>query len=1061
LPVLHYSAHIEDTNFGKQKHLHRFYFSKLTKYKIIMKRKLCLFGSRNCSSSNLIFLLILAFLQLTGNASYAQTKSINGVVSDDNGPLPNVTVIVEGNSEGTNTDNQGKFSIRASGQSVLIFSSVGYRSQNVAVKGRENINVVMVADPKSLGEVVVVGYGTAKKATLTGSVSSVSGKELQSAPAINFSNSLIGRLPGLVSTTPSGEPGNDNATFRIRGSNTLGDNSPLVVVDGVANRSMQRLDPADVESVTILKDASAAIYGAEAANGVILVTTKRGRSGKPKISINLNHAISKPTVLPKMADAATYAQMLNEISLYSGGTAVYTPEEIQKYKDGSDPFKYPNTNWISTVFKRSSEQDYGNISLSGGSEGLKYFISIGSNYQDGIYRNSATNYSQANFRSNIDAKISNNIKLSLDLSGSQENRNYPTIPTSTIFDFAVTRALPNVVAFYGPGLPGSNFEAGDNPAIISTNQTGYDKDKRYFLQSDLKLDITIPWIKGLSITGNASVDKNFLNQKVWETPWYLYTWDGSTLNGNNKPVLTKVKSGYSDPSLSQYMEDGNVTTLNALLNYETSISNKHHIKVLLGTEKSVGKLMNFSAYRRYFLSTTLDQMFAGGDLDKDNNGSASQVARLNYFGRINYDYMSKYMVEFLFRNDGSYIFPADKRFGFFPGISAGWQVAKEDFWKDHLSFINYFKVRASWGQTGNDRITAYQYLSSMGFGNTYVFNDNVQAKTLNELRIANPNVTWEVANQSNIGFDGELMNGKIKFSGDYFYNLRSNILAFRNASVPTSTGLTLPMENIGKVVNQGYEFQVSYSNNIGNFSYEISANGGFAKNEIKFWDETPGVPDYQKSTGHPMNSNLYYQAIGIYENQAEIDSTAHWVGARPGDIQFKDVNGDGKINGLDEVRDNRSNIPTFTGGFGLDLKYKNLYLSIFVQGAAGAVRYDSITHSGAIGNFFQQDADGRWTPDNINTSKPRTWNGSGAYWTQQPNTYWLENTNYLRLKSIEIGFNMPKAINDKLGIIGSRIYLSGLNLITLTRLKDFDPESISNITYPLNKVFNFGLTVNF
>ena len=1005
-------------------------------------------------------IISLILIQLISAKLYAQTNIIKGVVSDANGPLANVSVIVQGTSKGVNTDNNGKYNIQALKNSTLVFSSVGFQTQNIKVNNRDEINVVLVSESKSLGEVVIVGYGTAKKATVTGSISSVSGEKLQMAPSINFSNTLVGRLPGLVATTRSGEPGNDDASFRIRGSNTLGNNTPLVVIDGIANRSMQRLDPADVENVTILKDASAAIYGAEAANGVILVTTKRGKLGKPAVSVNLNHAITQPTVLPKMADAATYAQMLNEMSLYSGGTAAYSPEEIQKFKDGSDPFKYPNTNWISTVFKPSSFQNYGNVSISGGSENLKYYFSLGSNYQDGIYRNSATNYSQSNFRSNIDAKISKDIKLSLDLAGSQENRNYPTRPTSTIFDFAVTRALPNVVAFYGPGLPGSNFEAGDNPAIITTSQTGYDKDKRYYMQSNLKLDINIPWIKGLSLIGNASIDKNFLNQKVWETPWYLYTWDGSSLDANNKPVLTKVKSGYSDPSLFQYMDDGNVSTLNALLNYQTTISEKHNIKVLLGTEKSVGKLMDFSAYRRYFLSTTLDQLFAGGDLDKDNNGSGSQTARLNYFGRVNYDFMSKYMIEFLFRYDGSYIFPADKRFGFFPGVSAGWQVAKENFWKDHLSFINYFKIRASWGQTGNDRISEYQYLSSMGFGGIYVFNDDVQAKTLSELRIANPNVTWEVANQSNIGFDGELLNGKLRFSADYFHNLRSNILAFRNASVPTSTGLTLPMENIGKVVNQGYEFQLSYGSKKGDFSYDISINGGYARNEIKFWDETPGVPDYQKSTGHPMNSNLYYQAIGIYKDQASIDGSPHWVGAIPGDIQFKDVNGDGKINGLDEVRDNRSNIPTFTGGFSIDVRYKNFDLSVFLQGASGAVRYDSITHSGAIGNFFEKDAEARWTPDNPDASKPRTWNGSGSYWTQQPNTYWLQSTNYLRLKSVRIGYNLPEKVTGKLGIKDCRVYVSGLNLITLTGLKDFDPESISNITYPLNKVFNFGLTVN-
>ncbi|MBS1920504.1 MAG: TonB-dependent receptor [Bacteroidetes bacterium] len=984
---------------------------------------------------------------------------IHGVVTDAKGPLASVSVTVKGSEAGSTTDENGRYSIRAREDAVLIFTSVGYLTQTVSVDKRTEINVVMISDSKSLGEVVVVGYGTSKKATITGSISTVKGDELKAIPTTNFSNSLAGRLPGLVTATRSGEPGNDDAILRIRGANTLGDNSPLIVIDGIANRDMQRLDPADIESVTILKDASAAIYGAEAANGVILITTKRGAAGKPQISVSLNHAISKPTVLPKLADAATYAQMLNEISLYSGGSTVYSPDEIKKFQDGSDPFKYPNTNWVNTVFKPSSNQDYANVSLSGGSEGLKYFVSLGSNYQDGIYRNSATNYSQTDFRSNIDAKISDNIKVSLDVAGRQENRNSPTISRSLIFDFAVTRALPNVVSFYGPGLPGSNFEAGNNPAVISTNATGYDRDKRYYMQSNLKLDINIPWIKGLSITGNASFDKNFLNEKIWRTPWYLYTWDGVTLDANNKPVLTKVKSGYADPNLTQVMADGQMTTLNALINYHTTIAEKHNIKVLLGTEKSVGGLMNLSAYRRYFLSTGLDQMFAGGDLEKDNNGSASQEARLNYFGRFNYDFRSKYMIEILFRYDGSYIFPEDKRFGFFPGISVGWQIGKEKFWVDNLSFINSFKIRASWGQTGNDRITEYQYLSSMGFGTPLVLNGNVLFKTLNELRISNPNVTWEVANQSNIGFDGELMNGKIKISGDYFHNLRSNILAFRNASVPTSTGLTLPMENIGKVVNQGYEFLVSYGDTRKDFSYQVSVNGGFAKNKIKFWDETPGAPDYQKSTGHPMNTNLYYQAIGIYKDQASVDASPHWVGARAGDIQFKDVNGDGQVNGLDKVRDDRSNIPTFTGGMSLNLRYKNIYVSMLFQGATGAVRYDSITHSGAIGNFFQKDAIGRWTPDNIEATKPRTWNGSGAYWTAQANTYWLQNADYLRLKNIEIGYELPKKINKKMGIQSSTLFISGLNLLTFDHLKDFDPETISNISYPLNKVINFGINV--
>lgn len=1007
------------------------------------------------------FLLIGILMSLPSFGIFAQSITINGVVSDAKGPLPNVSVTVQGGTAGTNSDEAGRYKILAPSNAVLIFTSVGYKAELISVNNRTEINVMMTSSDAALDEVVVVGYGTTKKATITGSISTVSGDVLKATPSVNFSNSLTGRLPGLVATTRSGEPGNDDAVLRIRGSNTLGDNSPLIVIDGIASRGMQRLDPADIDNVTILKDASAAIYGAKAANGVILITTKRGRTGKPQITVSLNQAFLKPTVLPKLADAATYAQMVNEISNYSGGPDLYSEEEIQKFTNGSEPYKYPNTNWINTVFKPVSQQQYGNVSLSGGSDNVKYFVSIGANYQDGVYRNSATNYSQADFRSNLDAKISEHIKFSVDVAGRQENRNYPTVSQDAIFDYAVTRALPTVVSFYGPGLPGSNFEGGNNPAVITTSQTGYNKNKQYYLMSNLKLDISIPWVKGLSFTGNTSFDKNFMNEKIWRTPWLLYTWDGSSLDADNKPVLATVKTGYADPNLLQQMDDGYSTTLNALLNYQTTISDKHDIKLLAGTEKNVGSLMNLSAYRRYFLSSELDQMFAGGDLEKDNSGSASQVARLNYFGRANYDYLEKYMVEFLFRYDGSYIFPKDKRFGFFPGVSVGWEVSKENFWHTLQSTINQLKIRASWGQTGNDRITEYQYLSSMGFGDPFVLNGDVQMKTLNELRIGNPDVTWEIANQSNLGIDGELLEGKIKFTGDYFYNLRSDILAFRNASVPKSTGLILPMENIGKVVNRGFEFMVSYGNYDRDFRYSVSVNGGFAKNKIKFWDETPGVPEYQKSTGRPMNSNLYYQADGIYKNQAEVDASPHWEGARPGDVRFKDVNDDGEINGLDMVRDDRSDIPTFTGGLGINLQYKNIYFSALIQGASGAVRYDSITHSGLIGNFFQIHADGRWTSDHVDASRPRTWNGGGEYWTKQANTYWLQNTDYARLKNVEIGYNIPDRITGRIGVKNATIYFSGLNLLTLDHLADFDPESISNKAYPLNKAFNFGLTVTF
>ena len=509
------------------------------------------------------------------------------------------------------------------------------------------------------------------------------------------------------------------------------------------------------------------------------------------------------------------------------------------------------------------------------------------------------------------------------------------------------------------------------------------------------------------------------------------------------------------------MEDGKRITINGLLNYEKSIAEKHRMNILVGSERISGDNMNFWAFRKHFVSSALDQLFAGGESEKDNNGSASLNARLNYFGRVNYDYLSKYLIEFVWRYDGSYIFPKDKRFGFFPGVSLGWVASDENFWKNSLSPINHFKLRASWGQTGNDRIDEYQYLSSYGFGSlNYVFGD--EEKTLTELRIPNPDVTWEVANQFNVGVDVGFLNNKINISADYFYNLRSNILWQRNASVPESTGLTLPRENIGKVVNQGFDFLISYNGKIEDFTYKASLNGGYSKNRIKFWDETPGVPEYQKSTGRPMNAELNYVAIGIFKDQADIDSYPHWQGARPGDVKFKDVNEDGVIDGLDRVRADKTDLPTFVGGLNLDFSWKNFYSSLFFQWATGAERYRYYEYQGEAGNFLAQDAEGRWTEDNPSATKARTWNRYFGYWRGQRNTYWLESADYLRLKSLELGYNLS-SVNfvKQMGAEDLRIYLSGFNLLTFSKMRDFDPESTSSTSYPLNRVYNIGMSLTF
>jgi len=1017
-------------------------------------------------SNNLVVVTLKEFLN--------QQQTITGTVTDIDGqPLPGVNIIVEGTNFGVSSDIDGKYSIEVpDANASLVFSFVGYVTQTVPVGGQSVIDIKMSSDVQSLDEVVVVGYGVQKKVTLTGSVSSVEGEELMKSPAVNFTNTLSGRIPGLITLTREGEPGYDNATVRIRGigSDGIDANGALIVVDGVANRSMDRLDPSNIESVTVLKDASAAIYGAQAANGVILITTKRGKIGKPKITVNYNQGVSQPTVIPEMADAATYATMINELDEYRGHELHFTDEDIELFRNGTDPWGHPNTDWFAETFQKYTPQNSYNGSISGGTENLKYFVSLGGKYQDGVYKNSATYYKQYNFRSNLDGKITDHINIGFDVSGRQENRHFPTIAKGDIFRM-IQRGKPTEPAYWPDGSPGPDIEYGYNPVIISTAQTGYDEDKRYILEGNLKLNIEIPWVKGLSVTTNAAFDKYIRDRKKFQKPWYLYTWDGS-VDTNGDPVLNKGARGPSEPNLYQEMEDEKRITVNGLINYQRSFDN-HNLHVMVGSERYEKDKGNLTAYRRYFVSDKIDQIFAGGRDEMNNGGKAEQTARLNYFGRFNYNFSEKYLAEFVWRYDASYNFHKDSRWGFFPGISLGWRISEENFWKNNISFINSLKIRGSWGQTGNDRIQEYQYLGTYKYDEShyYVFGVDQENLLLNEERIPNPNVTWEVANQSNIGFEAQVLDGKIAMEADYFYNLRTNILIPRVASVPATSGITsqLPDENLGKVVNQGFDFQVTYRDMVGDLRYNITANGCYQHNEIKFWDETPGRPGYQLSTGKsipndPANpdGDLYYQAIGIFRDQAAVDAYPHWPGAVPGDIIFEDVNGDGAITEEDRVRIDKREFPKFTGGLNLSLVYKQFDLSILFQSALGAARYIK-TESGEMGNYLKEFADERWTPSNPDASGPRAFNREDEYWISRRNTYFLRDANYLRLKNLEIGFNTPAEFNSKFKIDGLRIYLNGMNLLTFDSVKVFDPETTNNAGtyYPLSKTFNAGITLTF
>lgn len=1052
--------------------------------------------------SNLFRTLTLSLFALCTTLVFAQQKTIKGIVVDATGePLIGVNVSVKGTTIGIITDIDGKYTLEVPTNATLVFSYIGYRTQEHSVGNQTTINITLQEDTQNIDEVVVVGYGVQKKETVTGSVSTLKGDDLVKSPVANLSNAIAGKMSGVVTYQRSGEPGYDGATIRIRGSNTLGNNDPLIVIDGGAARAggLERLDPNEIETMSVLKDASAAIYGARAANGVILITTKKGRMGKkPEFTYSFNQGWSKPTNLPEMCDAVEYSELMNELYMNKAMlnpaknngqtmgeyTLFRTPEEIELYRNGSDPWRYPNTDWYAATFKNWSPQRVHNASLEGGSDKYQYFVNFGHKYTDGLYHKSANNYKQFNLRMNVDAQFNDFIKVGAQLMGRQENRNFPSQGAGDLLWFT-SRGRPTDQAYWPNGLPGPAQEYGRNPVVACTDETGYTHDKRYYIQSNAKVEITQPWIKGLKLTASVLYDKYLKQSKTWFQPWTLYDWDKVSYEADGKtPKLTPRLSypNHEDPDLSMESTDQTNTVLSGILTYDRNFGD-HGVNFLIGMERDWSNAESFNAYRRYFLSNALHHFNAGGDKEKNarSDGDNWERARMNYFGRMAYNYKEKYLAEFVWRYDGSYMFAEGNRFGFFPGILLGYRISEEDFWKENLSFIDYFKIRASWGQMGNDQVYFDGSLREYQFSPTYYYEwgmviDNADEKGLRISRFPNPNITWERANNFNIGIETRTFDNRLYLEADYFYNKRSNILWRRNASIPTTSGLTLPAENIGKVDNTGFDFKIEWSDNIGkDWHYSISATGGYAKNTIKFWDEAPGAPEWQKSTGHPMNTSLYYEYDGVFKDWDEINDIANRpnydgitkdADLRPGDMKFKDLDGDGKITPDDRYRSDRTNEPKWTYGITGNLQWKNFDLSVLFQGAA-----DSWTkvywEAGDIGNYPKYVYDKHWSIENPSSLYPRVNERSAYYWdgtAAGSNTYWMVNTNYIRLKNLEIGWTLPKAWLSQTKLISyARIYVNGVNLLTFSPCKDIDPESTSSnaTNYPQSKIINVGFTVTF
>lgn len=1033
------------------------------------------------------FLLSIVTFCITVSG-FAQ-MTVSGIVTDQSGqPLPGANIVEKGTTNGVTADFDGNFSIELSSENAnLEVTYIGFATKEVAVKGQSTLTITMEESAAGLDEVVVVGYGVQKKVNVIGSVETVGAKELNKVAVSNVSNAIAGRLPGAVVQQSNGEPGKDGASIRIRGKATLGNSEPLVVIDGIPGRDLNSLNISDIESISVLKDAAAAIYGARAANGVILVTTKQGAKETPlTVNYGFYYGFQSPTQLPKMADAPTYAEMIREVQTYSGvdeANMKYSLKDIERYESGKYPWTNPNTNWFKESLADFSLTNNQNLSLSGGSKDVSYWVSFGSQHDEGIFKNSATTFTRYNVKANVNAKVNDYLSLGLDINGSQENRNYPSTGANFNFEGAI-KSLPTSPAYYPNGLPGPDIAYGQNPVVSSTGQTGFDKSKQYRANTTFSANLKVPGVDGLALSGYYAYDVSLGQRKLFTTPWTLYQLDepaylaaGNTgMEDGSAFLVGSLKGGITKPTLMDFYDDAKTKTFNVKLDYQKTINEVHNISAFVAYETSEYEGKGISAFRKDLISDQLPYLFAGSDAEKDNSEFVSIDSRINYFGRLSYNYNETYLLQFSFRRDGSLRFSKDNgRWGNFPSVLAGWNISNENFWKKNVKFIDFFKLKASWGQMGNDLVDPFQYLSSYELSTGAVLGSSkVYSAGLSQEIASNPFITWEVANVYNAGFESLMLNNRLEFNLDLFYQRRNNILIKRNVSVPQYTGINLPDENFGIVDTKGFEVVLGYNDQIKDFSYAVNANLAFSRNEVMEFDEPARSVPWQRLTGHPQGTELLYKAIGIFRDEEQINNTPHVEGARPGDIIIEDFDKNGEINNDDRILFPKTVDPEITYGVSFNLNYKNWGLSGLVQGTGSAIRKMYAQLQGFAGNYFEYDAIGRWTPDNIDAQKPRAFDRNDAYWRSEYLTdYSYQSTAFARMKNMQLTYTLSQDLQKSLGLAAGQIYLSGQNLfliysgnkITDPELGGNDPvedQYATNATfYPLMKTFALGARITF
>ena len=1006
-----------------------------------------------------LLLIALAFpVSVTTSSLYATTtevtitqqkKAINGVVFDGglNEPLIGANVVVKGTTNGTVTDLDGKFTLEAAPNDILVISSIGFKSLEIKASDAAKGKITLQEDTQALDEVVVVGYGVQKKANLTGSVAHISAEAIESRSVASVSAALAGQIPGVTAIQSSGAPGSQTASITIRGTNSINGGSPLVIVDGVPG-SMNTIDPQDIESLTVLKDAaSSAIYGVQAANGVILITTKKGKKGdKARINYSGSVAWSSPVALLKFLGAGDYAMLYNEAVKNENPNAIlpYTEEDIQNYRNGT----LPDTDWYDETFKKNALETYHNLSINGGSEKTSYNASIGYTRQDGLI--DVNKYDRFNGRISVDSDINKWLTAGLNVSGYRGTKNDGWEGYASLRQYC--NRLAPIYPVYNDD--GSFYYSGLNNPVAHLNNTGFTRQVDQQLNATAYAKVNI--LPELNVKALFSVRNDTRNNEGFKK-LLEYGTGNNTFNSG-------LREGY------QKYYDWNWYTTQVLANYNKTFG-KHSLTALAGFEQIYYNDKYTEATRKGGGNDELTESL--NTLDKSsqtNKNGGHETARRSYFGRVQYDFNNKYLFEANLRADASSRFPKDSRWGYFPSVSAGWRITEESFVKDaDIKWLSNLKIRAGWGQTGNEELSdsdIYPSIATYAYG-SYMFGNSLYS-TAYETRYVNSQLKWATVTNYEGAIEAGFLNNRLGFELAVYKKKTKDMLLY--LPVQGVLGMDAPAQNAGSMQNTGFDLSLFHNNRINkDFSYAVNLNIAYVKNKITDMCGTEGEnPDdskYWYLEGYALGSFYGYEAIGYFNTEEELANDAKRTGTEQlGDIKYRDLNNDGKIDAANDRKVIGKDKPSWTGGLNIALYYKDFDFSAFFQGAFDVYGYYTGESSYAFynsGKVLERHLD-RWTPENHNASYPRITKDSQINFSTS--SFWLQDASYVRLKNISLGYNIPSVLTQKIGIDKVKVYISGENLLTFSGLEGIDPEAPASnrgAYYGNVKKVSLGLKVSF